>query len=296
MLSASHPSVKRGILFIILGMLIFSILNAIIKDTTIRYNPIQLVFFRCFFAAIPALTFLFIRGGWMLPSVSEWKIHLKRAFLLAIGLSILFLGIGMLPLSNSMALYFSATLFLVILSYPILQEKIGLIQGVTVAIGFVGVLIIAKPGGDVFHWGTLFVIMGAFMESAYNLYGRLLSSTHNSFMLTFLGTLIPAFVILFALPFVWVTPDLGGWIALICLGLGGGLGQLCVTFAYYHAPAGILAPMIYSAMIWSVMLDIILYGNWPTQSLLLGCGIIIASGLIIVFSESKRNESKPQKA
>ena len=227
----------------------------------------------------------------MLPTPSDWKIHLKRAFLLAIGLTILFLGIGMLPLSNSMALYFSSTLFLVILSYFILKEKIRLTQGVAIAVGFVGVLIIAKPGGDVFHWGTLFVIMGAFMESAYNLYGRLLSSTHNSFMLTFLGSLLPALVILIALPFVWVTPDLGGWISLICLGLGGGLGQLCVTFAYYHAPAGILAPMIYSAMLWSVMLDIMLYGNWPTQSLLLGCGIIIASGLIIVFYESKQQKA-----
>ncbi len=274
----------------VLAMLIFSILNAIIKDTTTHYSSVQLVFFRCFFAAIPAATFLVIRGGWMLPSLFEWKIHLKRAFLLVGGLLILFLGIGMLPLSNSMALYFSATLFLVILSYPILQEKVGFTQGMAVAIGFVGVLIIAKPGGDVFHWGTLFVIMGAFLESAYNLYGRLLSSTHNSFILTFLGSLIPAVVVLIALPFVWVTPDLGGWIALICLGLGGGLGQLCVTFAYHHAPAGILAPMIYSAMLWSVMLDIILYGNWPTQSLLIGCAIIMVSGLVIVFYESKRKK------
>ncbi len=163
----------------------------------------------------------------------------------------------------------------------------GLVQWMAVAVGLVGVLIIAKPGVEVFHFGALFVIIGAFMESAYNLYGRLLSATYNSFMLTFLGSLLPALIIFFALPFVWITPDFGGWIALISLGLGGGLGQLCVTFAYRHAPAGTLAPMIYSAMLWSVMLDIILYESWPTQTLVLGCGIIIASGLIIVFSESK---------
>ncbi len=290
MLSISQSSVKRGIFFMILAMLIFSILNAIIKDTTAYYNPIQLVFFRCFFAAIPAAAFLIIRRQWAIPSPIEWKTHLKRAFLLAIGLSVLFIGIGMLPLSNSMALYFSATLFLVILSYPILREKINFIQGVAVSIGFLGVLVIAKPGGDVFHWGTFFVVMGALMESAYNLYGRQLSSTHNSFMLTFLGSLLPALVVLIALPFVWVTPDLKGWIALICLGLGGGIGQLCVTFAYYHATAGILAPMIYSALLWSILLDIILYGNWPTESLLLGCGIIIGSGLMIVFYESKKRD------
>jgi drug/metabolite transporter (DMT)-like permease len=285
--STFHPSAKRGILYMLGAMLVFSILNAIVKDTTMRYDPIQLVFFRCFFASIPCAIFMFVKGGWILPSPLEWKIHLKRAFLLPIGLLILFLGIGKVPLSVSMALYFSATLFLVILSYPILREKVGLIQWIAVALGLVGVLIIAKPGGEVFHFGALFVIIGAFMESAYNLYGRLLSATYNSFMLTFLGSLLPALVIFLALPFVWITPDFSGWIALISLGLGGGLGQLCVTFAYRHAPAGTLAPMIYSAMLWSILLDVILYENWPTQSLLLGCGIIITSGLIIVFSESR---------
>jgi drug/metabolite transporter (DMT)-like permease len=287
----NHSSYKRGIFFMLGGMLIFSLLNAIIKDVTTNYSPPQLVFFRCFFAAFPAGIFLAFQGEWTVPSSSEWKIHIKRAVLLAIGLSTLFIGIGMLPLSNSMALYFSSTLFLVILSYPILKEKIGFVQGIAVALGLIGVLIIAKPGGDVFHWGTLFVIMGALMESAYNLYGRLLSTTHNSFILTFLGSLLPALVVLIALPFVWITPDFWGWIFLIVLGLGGGLGQLCVTFAYRYAPAGIIAPMIYSALLWSIMLDIILYGNWPTESLFLGCGIIIVSGLIIVFYEGRRKET-----
>ena len=288
MSQTSPVSAKRGIMFILLAMLIFSILNAIVKDITAHYDAVQLVFFRCFFAAFPAGAFLLLRRGWMRPSLPEWGVHFKRALLLCIGLTLLFIGIGKLPLADSMALYFSSTLFLVILSYPILKEKIGVVQGIAVSLGLVGVVIIAKPGGDVFHWGTLFLIMGTLMESAYNLYGRLLSSTHNSYIITFLGSLLPALLILIILPFVWIAPDVKGWIALIALGLGGGLGQLCVTTAYRYAPAGILAPMIYSAMIWSVLLDITLYGNWPTESLFLGCGIILASGLIIVLHESRR--------
>lgn len=276
----------------ILGMLVFSLLNAIIKDTITAYPSPQLVFFRCFLAALPSSIFLLCKRRWKLPTVSEGKIHLKRAFLLAIGLSVLFLGIGMLPLADSMALYFSTTLFLVLLSYPLLQEKIGVSQGLAVVVGLIGVLIIAKPTGEIFHWGAFFIIIGALMEAAYNLYGRLLSSSYDSFMLTFLGSLLPACVILIVLPFFWVTPDFKGWIAFIGLGIGGGFGQLCVTYAYYNAPAGILAPMIYSALLWSILLDILLYGNWPTQSLFLGSGIIIASGLIIVFSEARRKKGK----
>lgn len=288
MTQSTHLSTKRGIFFIILAMFIFSILNAIVKDTTAQYDPIQLVCFRCFFASFPAGIMLALRKEWRAPAKSEWLIHVKRAFLLAAGLSFLFTGIGMLPLSNSMALYFSSTLFLVVLSFPILKEKVDFIQGLAVGMGLIGVLIIAKPGSDVFHWGAAFLIIGAFMESAYNLYGRFLSSTNSPYMITFLGSLLPGFLMLCIVPFVWVTPDFKGWLSLIALGLGGGLGQLCVTTAYRHAPAGVLAPMIYSALVWSALLDILLYENWPTESLLFGCGIIIISGLIIVFHESRQ--------
>lgn len=280
-------SSKRGIFFLLTAMLVFSLLNAAVKEITIQYAPLQLVFFRCFFAAFPAALILISRGGWTLPRASDWKIHIKRAFLIAIGFTFLYTGIGRLSLSDSMALYFSSTFFLVLLSYPILRERITFLQWVAVIIGIFGVLIIANPTGDVFHWGALFVIIGAFMEAAFNLFGRRLSITHNGYILTFLGSLLPGVVLLIPLPFVWITPDLRGWIALICLGVGGGIGQLCITFAYTHAPAGILAPMVYSAMIWSVLLDIILYGNWPTTSLFLGCGVIVLSALVILFSESR---------
>jgi len=273
------------------AMFIFSVLNAIVKDITIDYDPIQLVFFRCLFASLPMSLLLTMRGEWIQPSPSEWKIHLKRAVLIAFALPILFLGIGMVPLSDSMALYFSSTLFLVTLSYPILREKVTATQWLSVGIGFIGVMVIAKPGGEIFHFGALFVIIGAFMEAIYNLYGRLLSSTHNSLMIAFLGSFLPSFILLIALPFVWVTPTLSGWIALISLGLGGGFGQLCIVLAYRYAPPGVLAPMIYSAIIWSVVLDIILWGNWPTISLFLGCSIIIASGFMIIFSTSKQKQA-----
>ncbi|MDZ4322793.1 MAG: DMT family transporter [Alphaproteobacteria bacterium] len=284
-------SIKHGVLYMLGAMFIFSVLNAIVKDITIDYDPIQLVFFRCLFASLPMSLLLTMRGEWIQPSPSEWKIHLKRAVLIAFALPILFLGIGMVPLSDSMALYFSSTLFLVILSYPILREKVTTTQWLSVGIGFIGVMVIAKPGGEIFHFGALFVIIGAFMEAIYNLYGRLLSSTHNSLMIAFLGSFLPSFILLIALPFVWVTPTLSGWIALISLGLGGGFGQLCIVLAYRYAPPGVLAPMIYSAIIWSVVLDIILWGNWPTISLFLGCSIIIASGFMIIFSTSKQKQA-----
>jgi drug/metabolite transporter (DMT)-like permease len=284
----SNISIKRGILFMLCAMFIFTFLNVLIKDAAKSYDPLQVVFFRCLFAVLPSGLYLMFRGEWKLPKLFEWKIHGCRAFLLAGGLYLLFRGIAELPLSNSIALYFSTTFFLVVLSYPILREKVSLFQWAAVILGFVGVMIIAKPGWSVFYWGTIFMILGASLESAHNLFGRLLSSTQDSFMLTFLGSLLPATILLFGLPFVWVTPNLNEWIALMGLGIGGGLGQLCLSCAYQHATAGVLAPMVYSALLWSVLLDIFLYSNWPEISLILGCTVIIVAGLIIVYFESQR--------
>lgn len=292
MLLTNQISIKRGILFILLAMMLFSFLNAIIKDSTNHYNPIQIAFFTCFFSTLFPASMLFLRREWNQISVEKWKIHLKRTFLLATGLSLLFLGMGRLPLSTSMALYFSSTLFLVIVSYPILKEKVSFIQWMAVGLGFIGVLIVVNPAGEIFNCGAIFMILGAVMESAYNLYGRYLSLTISIYMLTFLGTFLPSFVLLIFLPFVWIPPDFEGWTFLIFLGLGSGIAQLCVALAYKHAPAGVLSPMIYSAMIWSVILDIYHYGNWPNKSLLVGCGIIIISGLIIVLYKRKSNNKQ----
>ena len=281
----------RGIFFMLLAMCLFSVLNAVIKGTISQYHPIQLTFFRCFVAVVPPALFLAFRGvKWSLPPSSSWPTHLKRSLLLALGYPLIYIGIVQLSLSTSTALYFSATFFIVMLSYPLLKEKISFRQWAAVIIGFFGVLIIIQPGSDTFQWAMLFMVGGAFAESAFNLYGRLLSSTHDNVMLTLLGALLPALLIFPFLPYVWITPDMGGWIALLALGLIGGVGQLCVTYAYSLAPAGTLAPMIYSSILWSGLFDIILYEIWPTTSLLIGCGIIIMSGLMVI-STGKRTST-----
>ena len=285
-------STQKGILFMVMGMLAFSILNAIVKDVTNDYHPIQVVAFRAFFASFPCAIALTLRREWSWNNVGQQKhIHALRAVLLAAGLVILFTGINSLPLSNSMALYFSSSLFLVALSPLILMEKVNLTQWVSVVVGFVGVLIIAQPQPDASVWASLMIIGGALFESVYNLFGRKLSQYTNSLMLTFLGSLFPGLLLLIPLIFVWVTPDLLGWIFLIALGVGGGVGQLCVTKSYEYAPAGVVAPMIYSALLWSILLDLIIYQDMPSPELFIGCGFIVASGLMVVLRSRRQKKA-----
>lgn len=287
-INAKRQSLRLGILFMLAGMFIYASLNAIVKDFVFDFNLVQLVFFRCVFGSVPIGILLTLRKQWMLPTRKEWKIHLLRAILCAISLSLLFFGIALLPLSDSMALYFSSTLFIVILSYPILREKVTALQWLAVVIGLVGVMVIANPTGGVFQYAAFVIIGGTFAESIYNLYARFLSTTNNTLIIVFLGNLLPACLLFFALPFVWAPLDLNHWIFLLGIGVGGGFCQLCIVFAYGHAPAGILAPMIYSSILWTIFLDVIFWGQWPSLSLIFGCGIIILAGLLIIYSESKQ--------
>ncbi len=280
--------IHKGILLILAAMLIFSVLNAIIKGSNDVIHPVQLVFFRCLFACIPCGLALTIKKQWQWQGLaSQWKLHALRAVLLAIGLTSLYTGVSDVPLSNSISLFFSSSLFLVCLSPLILGEKVGPIQWVAVIFGFVGVLVIAKPSADATLLSSLFIIIGALFESIYNLVGRKLSQHTNSLMLTLMGSFFPSMIILMLLPFFWTVPDVWGWMALIGMGLGGGTAQICITKAYEYAPAGIIAPMIYSAIIWSVLLDIILYQDLPSFDLILGCLIIVSSGFIIIYQESR---------
>lgn len=288
MTEANKSSIIQGIWFMMIAMFIFSVINVLIKDSIADFDPAQLVFFRCFFATIPTGIYLILQDHWETPSSSDWKIHIIRAILFALGLYLLFYGIGMLPLSTSISLYFSTTFFLVILSYPILKERVNLYQCGAVVIGFLGVLIISQPGWNVLYGGVVCMIVGSGMDSAHNLFGRRLSTSQNSSMISFLGSLLPAGILVFALPSIWMTPSPRGWVALIGLGIGGGIGQLCITLAYQRAPAGILAPTIYTALLWSVLLDVFIYNNWPDISFVIGCCMIIVAGTLIFIHERKQ--------
>lgn len=283
--SATTASPRKGVIYMILAMVVFSILNAIIKDANDTFHPVQLVFFRCFFAIVPCGVVLLSRKQLTIPERSTWLSHGLRAVLLAVGLTALFDGVPYLPLSNAMALFFSSSIFVVLLSYPILKEKIQGYQWGGVFVGFAGILLITEPDTNAMNIGAALVVTGAFFESCYNLIGRKIARYHDSLSLTFWGSLLPAALISIPLIFVWCQPDMAGWISLIALGVGGGIGQLLITSAFTHAPGGTVAPFIYTAIIWSTILDVILYQNFPGFMFWTGCALVVGAGLYNVYRE-----------
>jgi len=134
----------------------------------------------------------------------------------------------------------------------------------------------------------LFGIGSALFWGMGSLSVRQLTKSESTPAITFYTHFFAALVLALALPFFWVTPDWRGIVALVTIGIMGGTSQFWATQALSYAPAAAVAPFNYTQMVWAVILGFAIWGDWPTRNLLIGVGLVIASGLYILYRELRR--------
>lgn len=163
--------------------------------------------------------------------------------------------------------------------------------------GFIGVLLIARPGGGLDAIGIMFALGAAAANATYQLLSRLLASTEKAITLLFYTALIGSIVFGIALPWFWENelPSTLELILLLSMGVSGGLGHYLFTLAYRHAPASILAPLTYIQLLWAGLLGWIIFDTTPDSVSILGMGIVAGSGLLIAF-KSRFTRAPPTKA
>lgn len=258
---------------------------------------------------IPALQIVFIRYAVHLLLVSA--IHLPRhgrnmvrsgdlrlQFIRAIALlgatGSNFLAVQYLPLTVTGAIAFTAPLFISALSIPILGETVGWRRWAAIGVGFVGVLIIVRPGTDAFHPASLLCLFAAFSTAFYMLFTRKVSghdsaATSQFYVGIFATVLLAPFV-----PFVWTWPaTVDGWVAFFTVGIFGFLGHQLITMASGFAPASVLAPFSYLQIIFMAASSWLIFHQPPDVWLYLGAPIVIASGLFIWMRERALSKASP---
>ena len=279
----------KGMLWIILSVFCFTVVNAVIKETTARYPLNEIVFFRFFFAIIPTALILFRTHGRSGFVIKKPTFQILRALFGVVGLSTMFYSFGHMPLADSMAISFSVTLFAVIFALPILKERPTQKHLLAVLLGFAGVIFIAKPTGHVWSIAAVCGIVGAAMDSITLTTGRKLALNHvtpeqTSFFFCIVATIVSALT----LPFSGVIPQGTDWAMLFLLGFGGGVAQYCITKGFAMAPAAVAAPMIYTASVWSVLIGYIFWSEVPLVTTFVGMGMIIAGGVYIGYLQSRK--------
>jgi drug/metabolite transporter (DMT)-like permease len=285
--SASRDEVGRGIALACAAVLVFSAVNALAKWQAASYPISEIVFFRSLFALIPVL-FLAARDGLARSlKTSMPGAHLMRSLIWFVSVYCTFAAYYLLPMADAAAISFSAPLFLTALSALVLGEHVGIHRWSAVAAGFLGVLVMVRPGVGVFQWGALFALGNAVCFAFGSLAVRQMASTERSTTIVFYTMLLATLLSGLTLPFLWATPTAVDLATMTAMGLLGGVGQLLVVQAFHHAPASAVAPWNYSAMIWASLLGWIAWSEVPDQKLLLGAAIVIGSGLYLLHRETR---------
>jgi drug/metabolite transporter (DMT)-like permease len=186
------------------------------------------------------------------------------------------------------SILFSTPFFVTLLSGFVLGEWAGWRRWTAIGIGFSGVLLIARPGMGGMHPAALLCLGGAICYSVYNISTRVLARTDSNQTTLFYSNFVGTVAALPALPFVWTTPHEPVVIVLMVLiGVLGSFGHFLLIAAHRLASASVLAPFIYSQLIWAITAGYLVFGQLPSEWTLAGAAIVIASGLYILFREHK---------
>ncbi|MCI0430920.1 MAG: DMT family transporter [Rhodospirillales bacterium] len=248
-----------------------------------------MIFFRNLFAFLPLLPVLARAGGLALLRTERLGAHIGRAAMGFGAMICFFTAFSLMPLADVVAISLSAPIFITALSVPLLAEQVGPRRWAAVMVGFLGVLVMVRPGGaSLIEPVALLPLTGAVLYALALIAMRKLGATERATTTVFYFTLVCTALSGLAQPFVWRMPDLPDFVLLVCVGLLGGSAQLLMTQSLRIAPAAVVAPFDYSALVFSIGFGFAFWGEVPDWMLLLGAAIVVASGLYILHRETLR--------
>ena len=265
-----------------------SVMDALAKWLGASYPIAELVFFRNLFALPPVFFILWRQRGGFATLKPRWRLgHVIRAVLGLGAIFAFFTGLRYLALAEAISIAFAAPLFVTALSVPILGERVGPRRWAAVVVGFLGVLIMTRPGAEAFRPEALYILAAALCYALAMLVTRRLARTDTTPAIMLSGICISLVVSGLVLPFGWRTPlGVDFWL-FVLLGLIGGIGMYFMTQAYRYAPAAVIAPFDYTALIWATLIGWLVWQELPGANVWLGAAVVIASGLYIIHRETR---------
>jgi drug/metabolite transporter (DMT)-like permease len=279
-----------GIGYRVLAMACMACLSALVKWTGSRGIPVfEIIFFRNAFAFLPLGLYIWRTTGFEVLKTRRPGGHLVRSAVGLTGMVCGFSAVQHLPLTEATALQFASPLFMTALSALILAEPVGRHRWAAVVVGFVGVLIMARPQPGHFNLpGVTLGLLSALGAAGAMVAIRQISATERGPTIVFYFTLGGTVLGLVGSAFHWVTPDPLTLAFLVLAGLVGGVGQLFLTEALRVAPVGVVAPFDYTQLIWATGLGLLVWGELPHLTTLAGAVIVAGSGVYILQREMRR--------
>ena len=266
----------------------FSVMVLFAKLLSVNHSVIEIAFYRNLIGSLPFLFVVFALGRRDILVLRTRPVLVGfRAILGSISLVVTFWAFSLMPLADTTALLFASSLFIPVLGVIFLKELVGPYRWSAVIIGFAGVVIMARPTGDVYVLGISVALCAAFLHATLQIIlrylGRFESPETISFYFFIIGTVVTAL----ALPFVAVTPATSEIPLLFGVGLSGAAAQWLLSVAYKNAPAAVVTVFNYTSIIWATLFGWMIWNEWPLPAVIAGAAIVIASNILIVWRESR---------
>jgi drug/metabolite transporter (DMT)-like permease len=279
----------RGIGFMLVAVACFAGMDAVLKVLSAFYPPLQVGALRGATSLPFVLATVAATGRWHELRAVRWELHLGRGVLALIMLWGFVTAVSVLSLADAYAIFFIAPLIVTAVAVPILKERVDWRQWAAIAVGLSGVLWMLQPGGSAISLlGALGALASAVAYAFASVSVRVMTRTETTVSLVFwFLVLLTVFAGLLALP-DWVPMDAGHWPWLALLGVCGALGQHFITEAFRHAPASVIAPFEYTAMLWAVAIDWVFWQTWPARRIWFGAALVIACGLYLIWRERQQ--------
>ena len=274
------PRVSRGIVLVLITVAIFAVNDVLSKYLT-RFYPIALIVWaRYAFHLLLISIVLGPRVGMRLVRTTRPGAQLLRALMLTAASLLIVSSFKYMPVAEASSIAFLAPIVVTVMSVIFLKERVQPARWIAVLCGFLGVLIIIRPGSDIFTWAMLLPMGNAVAFASYQIMTRRLSVVESPFASIFYPGLIGTLVLSTTLPYCWVMPQSGlHALAFVIIGMLNGLSHLTLIKAYEHAPASRLAPFSYSQLIWVALIGYVVFGDFPDTWSLLGIAILVTSGI-----------------
>lgn len=279
------PTICAGVAFVVLN-------DALAKVLTERYDPMQIILLRNVIALpMIASAILLVRGRSALRS-NHVQLHAFRALVIMLAAYLLFSGLVFLPLPEAIGLVFAAPIFVTALSVPLLGESVGWQRWGAVILGFVGVLILVRPGGARFQVASLMPVGTAFLYALFMISARWIGWNESLWTMMFFVVLFPT---VYAAPFVlwaWSPVQAGDLPLFFGMAIFGSLGITLIGQAFRMAPATVVAPFDYTALVWATVLGFLIWGDITTLWTIVRALVIVASGTIVVLREADQRQQR----
>jgi len=285
---AHRDHVVRGMIAAMGAFFMFTVMNVFAKLLSVNHSVIEIAFYRNLIACIPFLFLVFVLGKREILVIRSQPAAVGfRAVIGAISLTTTFAAFSIMPMAETTVLLFTASLFIPVLGVIFLRERVGPYRWVAVAIGFVGVVVMAGPAGNVNALGIAVALFAALMHATLQIILRYLGRYERPETVTFYFLVIGTLVTALPLPFVSVTPTMAEVPLLFGVGLSGAAAQWLLSTAFRCAPAAVVTVFNYSSIVWATLFGWMIWNEWPIPTVLAGSAIVIASNALVIWRESR---------